>query len=144
MPGIAALLLGLVVTVGWVDYVTRSPNLNLEAVAGDAVLTENDSARATPAARGFHPRLMLLDGLMPHLDGCDVSAHIHADAGLKETPIVFLTALAHNEDTGGHAVAAGATVYLARPVDAEELIKCMEQTLSPTLQPQRHAHSPHL
>jgi len=143
-PGIAARLLGLAVTVGWVDYVTRSLKLNLQAVAGDAVLTENDAARALAAARDCHPHLMLLDVLMPHLDSRDVSAQIHADAGLKETPIVFLTALAHNEDTGGHAVAAGATIHLAKPVDAEERIKGIAQTLSPTLQPQCHAHAPHL
>ena len=35
----------------------------------------------------------------------------------ESTPIVFLTALANNEDTDGHAVVAGSTVYLAKPVD---------------------------
>jgi CheY-like chemotaxis protein len=75
---------------------------------------------------------------MSHLDGCDVSARIHADPELKDTPIVFLTALAHNEDTGGHAVAAGSTVYLAKPVDTEELVECIEQTLLRAGKPQRH------
>jgi CheY-like chemotaxis protein len=115
--------------------VTRSLKLNLEATAGYEVRTENDSALAIDAARDFHPQLILLDVLMPHLDGCDVSARIHADPGLKDTPIVFLTALADNDDTGGHAVVAGSTIYLAKPVDTKELIKCIEQTLSPTGQP---------
>ena len=43
------------------------------------------------------------------------------------------------EATGGHAVAAGSTVYLAKPVDTEELIKGIEQTFSQTMQPQHHA-----
>ena len=110
--------------------VTRNLKLNLQAMAGYDVRTENDSTRAIDAAREFHPQLILLDVLMPRLDGCDISARIHADSELKDTPIVFLTALAHNEDTGGHAVVAGATVYFAKPVDTEELIRCIEQTLS--------------
>ena len=123
--------------------ITRSIKVTLEAAAGYEVRTENDSTRAIDAARDFHPQLILLDVLMPRLDGCDVSARIHADPELKGTPIVYLTALAHNEETGGHAVAAGATVYLAKPVASEELIKCIEQTLSPTVQPRCHVLSVH-
>jgi two-component system, OmpR family, alkaline phosphatase synthesis response regulator PhoP len=73
--------------------VTRSLKLTLEATAGYEVRTENDSARAIDTARDFRPHLILLDVLMPHLDGCDVSARLHADPELKDTPIVFLTAL---------------------------------------------------
>jgi len=123
--------------------VTRSLKLNLEATAGYEVRTENDSTRAVDAAREFHPQLILLDVLMPRLDGCDVSARIHADPELKDTPIVFLTALATNEDTGGHAVVTGSTVYLAKPVDTEELIRCIEETLLLNSKPKRRALTPH-
>src|SRR6266576_1516062 len=123
--------------------VTRSLELNLEARAGYEVRAENDPASAIDTARDFRPHLVLLDVLMPHLDGCDVSARVHADSELMDTPIVFLTALANNEATGGHAVAAGSTVYLAKPVDTEELIKCIEQTLSLTAKPRRHAITRH-
>jgi two-component system, OmpR family, alkaline phosphatase synthesis response regulator PhoP len=112
--------------------VTRSLKLNLETTAGYQVRTENDSTLAVDAARQFHPQLIILDVLMPHLDGCDVSAQIHRDPELKDTPIVFLTALANNEDTGGRPVLAGTTVYLAKPVDTKELIDCIERTLSTT------------
>ena len=124
--------------------ITRSLKLTLEAAAGYEVRTENDSTRAIDAARDFHPQLILLDVLMPRLDGCDISARLHADLELKDTPIVFLTALAHNEDTGGHAVVSGSTVYLAKPVDAEELIQCIEQTLLKTVPLRRHAFFPQL
>jgi DNA-binding response OmpR family regulator len=115
--------------------VTRSLKLNLEAMANYEVRTENDPALAIDAARDFHPQLILLDVLMPRLDGWDISVRIHADPELADTPIVFLTALASNEATGGHAVIDGSTVYFAKPVDTEELIKCIEQILSPKLQP---------
>ena len=118
--------------------ITRSLKLNLEAAAGYLVRTENDSTRAVDAAREFHPQLILLDVLMPHLDGCDVSARLHADPELASTPIVFLTALANNEATGGHAVVAGSTIYLAKPVATAELIQCIEHTLQSPSQPHRH------
>ena len=111
--------------------ITRSLKLNLQAVPGYEVRTENESTWAIDAARDFRPDLILLDVLMPHLDGCDIAAQIHADPKLKNTPIVFLTALARNEDTGGRAITAGSTVYLAKPVNAQVLIKCIEQILSP-------------
>ena len=124
--------------------VTRSLKLNLEATARYEVRTENDPALALDAARDFHPQLILLDVLMPRLDGCDLSTQIHSDSKLKDTPVVFLTALAQNENTGGHAVVAGSTVYLAKPVDTDELIQCIEQTLSRTAPPKHHAFSLHL
>jgi len=115
--------------------VTRSLKSNLEAKAGYEVRTETDSTRAIDAAHEFHPQLILLDVLMPRPDGCEVAARIHADPELKDIPIVFLTALANNEHTAGHAVVAGSTVYLAKPVETEEMIKCIEQIFSPTGQP---------
>lgn len=118
--------------------ITRSLKLSLETRAGYDVRTENDPTQALNVAREFHPELILMDVLMPNLDGCEAAESIHAEPELSATPIVFLTALAKNNETGGHAVTAGATVYLAKPVDAGELIRCIEQILSqPTL-----PHSP--
>jgi CheY-like chemotaxis protein len=115
--------------------ITRSLKLNLEAMAGYVVRAENDPARALETARSFRPHLIVLDVLMPGLDGCDIAAHLHADPHLRSTPIAFLTALAHNEDTGGHAIVAGSTVYLAKPVAIDELIRCIEQLLAPPAVP---------
>lgn len=111
--------------------VTRSLKLNLENTMRYEVRTENDSARAVAAAREFHPDLILLDVIMPGLDGCDVSTRIHADPELRDMPIVFLTALATNEDTGGQAITAGATVYVAKPVMLGELLRCIDQHVRP-------------
>ena len=68
---------------------------------------------ALETARAELPDLILLDVVMPGMDGCEVAARIHTDQELKDTPIVFLTALATNKNTGGHATVAGSTVYLA-------------------------------
>ena len=84
--------------------ITRTLKLNLEATERYEVRAENDSASAIKTAHEFQPDLILLDVVMPDPYGTRVSARIHADPELKDTPIVFLTALATNEDTGGHAV----------------------------------------
>ena len=109
--------------------VTRSLKLNLEHTLRYEVRTENDATRAVAVARDFHPHLILLDVVMPGFDGRDVSAHIHSDPELRYTPIVFLTALATNEDTSGQTMIAGSTVYIAKPVMLGELIRCMEEQM---------------
>jgi CheY-like chemotaxis protein len=106
--------------------VTRTLKLNLERTLRYNVRTENDARRVMSVAREFQPDLILLDVIMPGIDGCEVSARIHTDPELKDTPIVFLTALATNEATGGHTVTAGSTVYLAKPVSLDELIHCID------------------
>jgi len=106
---------------------TRTLKLNLECTLRYDVRTESDGRRAVSVAQEFHPDLILLDVIMPDMDGCEVAARIHTDPELKDTPIVFLTALATNEATGGHTVAAGSTVYLAKPVSLDELIRCIEE-----------------
>ncbi|HUK81238.1 MAG TPA: response regulator [Verrucomicrobiae bacterium] len=107
--------------------ITRSLKLNLEATQLFKVRTENESIHVLKVAHEFQPDLILLDVVMPDPYGCRVAAQLHADPELKDTPVVFLTALAHNEETGGHAVAAGARVYLAKPVDITELVRCIEE-----------------
>jgi len=78
-------------------------------------------------ARAFRPELILLDVMMPELDGGDVAAQLQADPLLRDIPIVFLTALVSNEETGGHEMVCGSMPYLAKPVDFGELTKCIEE-----------------
>src|SRR5438034_6452423 len=63
----------------------------LEKISHYLVLEENDAAKAHESARDFRPDLILLDIMMPQIDGGDLSAQIDADPGLQRTPI-FLTA----------------------------------------------------
>jgi len=107
--------------------VTRALKLNLECTLLYDVRTENMARRVLPAAREFDPDLILLDVVMPDMDGCEVAARLHLDPELRDTPIVFLTALASNEQTAGRTMIAGSTVYLAKPVGLLELLRCIDQ-----------------
>jgi len=110
--------------------VTRKLKFNLESTGGYEVLDENHAANAVAAARNFRPDLILLDVMMPEMDGGDVAARLHADPVLRNTPVIFLTGIVSNEETGGHEMVSGGETFLAKPVDTEVLIKCIEQTLS--------------
>jgi len=90
------------------------------------VFTENHAANALGAARIFRPDLILLDVMMPDMDGGDVAARLRADPLLRDTPVIFLTALVSNEETDGHEIVSGAEMFLAKPVDISELKKTVE------------------
>lgn len=89
---------------------------------------EDDSAHALAAAQEFKPDLILLDVIMPGLDGGDVAAQIRAEPRLRNVPIIFLTAMV----TEGERAARpdfGGFPFIAKPVTPERLADCIEQHL---------------
>src|SRR5437867_391881 len=67
--------------------------LNLEATGHYEVKSETHPERALPAARQFQPHLILLDVMMPQLNGGEVASRLRAEPGLDRIPILFLTAM---------------------------------------------------
>lgn len=106
--------------------VTRGLKLNLEALGTYEVRPENHARAAVQAAREFRPDLILLDVMMPEMDGGAVAAQLREDPLLKDTPIVFLTALVSNEETNKREAHIGGMNYLAKPVDLAELTRVIE------------------
>src|SRR6266498_4689477 len=78
----------------------RIVKLNLEKTGTFEVRVENKAAYAVPAAREFKPDLILLDVIMPSMDGGDVANQIKRDRNLKGTPIIFLTATVSKREAG--------------------------------------------
>jgi len=117
---------------------TRKLKLNLESTGDYEVLGENEAVNALAAARTFRPDLILLDVMMPDMDGTDVAARLYEDPVLRDTPVIFLTGIVCNEETGGHEMVRGGETFLAKPVNTEALIKCIERTLSRKSQSQAH------
>jgi len=100
----------------------------LEKISHYFVLEENDAAKAHESARDFRPDLILLDIMMPQIDGGDIAAQIDADPGLQRTPIIFLTALVTKAETKAGLHIQGHPV-LAKPIDIPELINRVEENL---------------
>ena len=109
---------------------TQMVKLNLEATGHYEVCIENDSTLAVETARRVHPDLILLDYIMPEMDGGDVTTSLHDDPFLREIPIIMVTALlANREMSPDGTVNRGGQVMLAKPVKMENLLKCIEKHL---------------
>jgi CheY-like chemotaxis protein len=106
--------------------ITQNLKLNLESGGGYDVFAENDAIKSLTAARNFRPDLILLDVIMPGMDGGEVAARLRKDPLLRDTPVIFLTGIISNEETDGHEMVSGGETFLAKPVDIAELKKTLE------------------
>src|SRR4051812_18766106 len=112
---------------------TRMVKLNLEATGEFEVREEHRATAALTTAREFKPDLILLDVIMPSMDGGDLANLIKNDRMLKGTPIVFLTATVSKREAGDGGLNSGGSLFLAKPVSVDHLIKCIhEHTKKPT------------
>jgi PAS domain S-box-containing protein len=104
------------------QYVARllGERYQVEAVA--------DGQAALPAARQRKPDLILTDVMMPQLDGFGLLREVRADAALRETPVIMLSARA-GEESRVEGMGAGADDYLVKPFSARELIARVEAHL---------------
>ena len=109
---------------------TKLVKMNLEATGNYEVREDNISATALSVARKFHPDLILLDIVMPGMDGGDVRAMLEGDPGLKDVPTVFLTALVNKSEVHRHRGHFADGDFLAKPVSVEELMDCIETHLA--------------
>ena len=109
---------------------TRMIRLNLEASGKFEVKEVNQGAKAVAAAREFRPDLVLLDVMMPDMEGSEVAARIKDDQQLKHIPVVFLTAIVTRQETAPTGSDIGGHTFLAKPVKANDLIQCIEKELA--------------
>jgi two-component system, OmpR family, response regulator len=109
--------------------VTRLTKMNLELTGSYEVRGENDPRNTLAVAREFRPDLILLDVMMPAMDGGEVASRLGADPQLKDVPIVFLTGIVSRRETqGGELVTPGGR-FVAKPVSLVELIQIIEESL---------------
>ena len=108
---------------------TRLVKLYLERTNDYLVREENDAKAALCAAEEFEPDLMLLDVMMPGVDGGELAARFKASAKLKTVPIVFLTAAVTKEEVDAGGGLVGGLPFLAKPVVLSEVLTCLQQQL---------------
>src|SRR5256885_1999026 len=80
-----------------------------------------DGAEALAIASAQQPDLILLDIMMPKIDGIEVCKRLKADTSLPFMPIIMLTAKADTKDVVA-VLEAGADEYLTKPVDQASLV----------------------
>jgi diguanylate cyclase len=111
------------VTVMMIDddpMMTEVIQTYLEEAGYRRFVAVNDPLQAMAAARSQRPGLILLDLMMPGLNGFDLLAQIRADEALAYTPVIVLTA-SNDTENKLRALELGATEFLAKPVDESEL-----------------------
>ncbi len=109
---------------------TKLLKMNLEKTGDYEVRIENQSTKALEVAREFQPDVVLLDIVMPDMDGGDVAAQFQDDPMLRRVPIIMLTALvAEGETTSGTVAQAGTMSVLPKPVNMEMLKSCLADAL---------------
>ncbi len=87
---------------------------------GYDILTASDGAEALAVAREKHPDLILLDIMMPKLDGLAACREIKADTSLPFIPVILVTAKSDPKDVV-EGLEAGADEYLTKPIDQTAL-----------------------
>jgi CheY-like chemotaxis protein len=100
----------------------------LQCTGQYAACVEMNALRALETARSFKPDLLLIDLVMPEIDGAELARQIGQDWALHNVPIVFVTALITPEEASdgrridGHRVSA-------KPHTAAELLRVVEENL---------------
>ena len=90
--------------------------------------TVGDGERAVEAAEAYRPDLILLDVMMPRMDGYEVCQRIRSDAALKGIFIVMLTAKGREVERE-KGLALGADVYITKPFSTREVVRKVKELL---------------
>jgi CheY-like chemotaxis protein len=108
---------------------TRLMKLSLERTNDYVVREENDARAALSSAEQFQPHLILLDVMMPGMDGGELAACFQANPKLKAVPIVFLTAAVSKGEVAAGSGRVGGFPFLAKPVVLSEVVACLKHHL---------------
>jgi DNA-binding response OmpR family regulator len=110
--------------------IRRMLQLSFES-EGFKVTTANDGVEGLDAMRSNRPDVVVLDIMMPRLDGMKVMREVVSDDDLRGTPVVLLSAKATSLDIE-LGLKAGAADYVTKPVDPIELVDRIKTILAKT------------
>ena len=101
--------------------------ISIKAIISDAlenaqVMTALSGQEALKIADEQDPDVIILDILMPVMDGYEVCRRLKQDENLRDIPVVFLTAIRSDRQSRIKALECGAEAFLSKPIDETELI----------------------
>lgn len=108
------------------EDIARIISMTLED-AGFNVMTARDGEEAREVVLQWMPDLLVLDWMMPKLDGTDVVAALRAHERTRHLPIVMLSAKTSDSDLW-EGWQAGVDYYMTKPFDPEELLRFVAYT----------------
>jgi DNA-binding NarL/FixJ family response regulator len=89
--------------------------------AGMTVMVAMDGTAAMRIVDQITPDIILLDAVMPGMDGFETCRRFKRDAGLSNVPVIFMTGLAETEHIV-HGLEAGGVDYVTKPIVIEEML----------------------
>ena len=95
---------------------------------GVEILTAENGEEALQIIRGQKPNLVLLDVMLPKMNGFDVCQQVKSDLGMRDVYVIMLTAKGQEYDKRrGEEV--GANLYMTKPFDPDELLARAREAL---------------
>ncbi|MBI4605925.1 MAG: response regulator [Planctomycetes bacterium] len=92
------------------------------------ILEAADGSQALELAREKAPDLVLVDWMMPGMNGLEVTKRLRADPATAGTPVIMLTARGQSSDRA-QALRAGVSAFLAKPFSPLELLETVRRVL---------------
>jgi DNA-binding response OmpR family regulator len=90
--------------------------------AGYTVVAENTPIDAMKRVEEFNPDVILLDIMMPGMDGYDVCQQIKQLSGMAHVPVIFLTGKDRSDDMG-RSFKVGGDMFIKKPFSCERLLE---------------------
>ena len=98
---------------------------------GFQVMAENSPIEAVKKAKNYKPDVILLDIMMPGMDGYDVCQTLKQDPDFMNTPVIFLTGKDRSDDMG-RSFKAGGDMFIKKPFSCERLLEIVNIVLMST------------
>ena len=111
------------------DDITTPLKLYLEKSGAYEIRVENAGSKGLEAAKAFTPDLILLDVMMPDMDGGDVAAQLEEEPSTAAIPVVFLTAAVTKEEVADKRTTLGGRPLLSKLTSLQEIITYIRKTV---------------
>lgn len=114
-----------ILTVDDEKHIVRLIQVNLER-QGYEVVTAHDGREALEKVESERPDLVILDVMMPYMDGFEVLQNMKRNPGTRDIPVIMLTAKAQDADVF-KGWQSGVDCYLTKPFNPMELISFVQR-----------------
>lgn len=101
---------------------------DLLAANGYKTIETKDGLEAISITRSVHPDLILMDIQLPEISGLEVTRKIKSEVGIRDIPIVAVTAFAMKDDEE-RILQAGCEAYLSKPISIDHFLSVVRRFL---------------